>query len=99
MIHHLRGTSLAFAENVFIRVKGHGNYECAPEVSTASWTNSSKRRAGALCARDFLMWRGFVPCFFFSFGAAQRPLPHWLISAGPFRAHFFQNRLDRGIRF
>jgi hypothetical protein len=27
MIHHLRGTSMALAENVFIRVKGHGNYE------------------------------------------------------------------------
>jgi hypothetical protein len=35
MIHHLRGTSLALAENVFITTeKGHENYEECKRLST-----------------------------------------------------------------
>src|SRR6266550_4734727 len=44
MIHHLRGTSAALAENVFIRGgKRHGNYGRGPGVSTSLTTESTSR--------------------------------------------------------
>src|ERR1044072_6770037 len=44
MIHHLRGTSLAFAENVFIRVKGAGNYERGWKCQLLLGGSGRKRR-------------------------------------------------------
>src|SRR5437764_14634824 len=44
MIHHLRGTSAALAEKVFIRGgKRHGNYGRGREVSTFVTTESTSR--------------------------------------------------------
>src|SRR5260370_12117228 len=44
MIHHLRGTSAALAEKVFIRGgKRHGNYGRGLEVSTLLTTESTSR--------------------------------------------------------
>src|SRR5438067_1346529 len=69
MIHHLRGTSAALAENVFITGgKRHGNYGPGPQVSTlltAESTSRSPRRQGRMApgvlSRNIMRLLVFLP--------------------------------------
>src|SRR5438094_10281430 len=68
MIHHLRGTSAALAENVFITGgKRHGNYGPRPWVSTlltAESTSRSPRRQGRMAPGMLSRNYNAFPCLF-----------------------------------
>src|ERR1700747_2510810 len=77
MIHHLRGTSAALAEKVFIRGgKRHGNYGRGREVSTlltAESTSRSRRRQGRMAPG--MLSRNY--------NASRRPFTHRLFALCP----------------
>ena len=68
MIHHLRGTSLALAENVFMGLKGHGSYgpggECQLVVGRTPVEAPSRagfRKVVATALGPFPLWPDFDP--------------------------------------
>src|SRR5436190_13652853 len=74
MIHHLRGTSAALAEKVFIRGgKRHGNYGRAREVSTLLTAESTSRSR----QRQRRMAPGMLSR---NYNASRRPFTHRLFA-------------------
>src|SRR5205823_11713895 len=70
MIHHLRGTSAALAEKVFIRGgKRHGNYGRGREVSTSLAAESTSRSR----QRQRRMAPGMLSR---NYNASRRPFTH-----------------------